>query len=65
MICFKDMTFCSAECANHQCPRNFTPDQKVQARNWWGGDDVPVAFADFKTGCEDFIEPRRTGEGEG
>lgn len=55
MICFRDMSFCSAECGNASCRRNFTDEQAKAAREWWGGPDAPVAFSDFSDGCEDFI----------
>lgn len=56
MICYKDMTFCSAECRNYNCPRNYTDDIHQAAREWWGGDhdDMPVAFSDFSDTCEEY-----------
>ncbi len=56
MICYKDMTFCSAQCRNHNCPRNFTDELHQQAREWWSHDPdhAPVAFSDFSEGCKDY-----------
>lgn len=53
MICYRDMTFCSASerCATPDCGRRFTPEEQQKARQWWGsdgdGEGPPVAFADF------------------
>lgn len=58
MLCYRDMTFCSAKCATLDCRRNFTAKESAKARVWWGGMDAPVAFADFKTGCPDYREPQ-------
>ena len=54
MISYKDMTFCSAACKNFNCPRNYTDDIHLAARQWWGSDDAPVAFADFSKDCKDY-----------
>jgi hypothetical protein len=54
MICFRDMTFCTAACADTQCHRRLTPDVKAAARRWWGGDDAPIAMADYSDGCQDY-----------
>ena len=55
MICYRDMTFCEAKCGNLSCNSNFTDKVREEARKWWGGDDVPVAFADLSIGCRDYI----------
>ncbi len=57
MICFRDMTFCSRECANVECHRNFTPEVQAAARKWWGNDGAPVAFASFDD-CPIYQEPQ-------
>ena len=54
MICFRDMTFCSAECVNSECFRNYSPDVDKAAKAW-GGDDAPVAFSDFSDTCVSFM----------
>ena len=58
MICFRDMTFCSAECATVDCVRQYTDDTHAEALLWWDtfncGGDVPVAFTDFSMGCEEY-----------
>ena len=51
MLCYKDMSFCSAkDCANKECPRNtrgfnFTPD------DWWKD---RVAIMDFQRSCKEY-----------
>ena len=51
MLCYKDMTFCSAtDCDNMECPRNtrgplFAPDE------WWS---QRVAYSNFKRNCKEF-----------
>lgn len=54
MIHYRDMTFCSATCANHTCPRNFTDEVKLAAREWWGKEGAPVSFADFSEDCGEY-----------
>lgn len=56
MICFRDMTFCDADCANWHCFRNFTPERKAEARQWWNHDpdNAPIAFSDFSNDCLDY-----------
>lgn len=57
MICYRDMTFCTAICGNEECGRNFTDEKAAAAKEWWKGfgklyeedpDGAPVAFSDFK-----------------
>ena len=48
------MTFCSAECVNSECFRNYSPDVDKAAKAW-GGDDAPVAFSDFSDTCVSFM----------
>ena len=54
MIHYKDMTFCSARCKTKSCPRNFTEQDRKNARVWWGNDNAPIAWADFSEGCDDY-----------
>lgn len=54
MICYKDKTFCSAECMNRDCHRNYSPEVH-DAAVAWGGEDAPVAFSDFSKGCSEFV----------
>lgn len=58
MISFLDMAFCSAskECGNKACVRNLTSELIERGKKWWGSDDFPVAYSDFKTGCPDYVE---------
>ena len=58
MICYKDMTFCSAKCANDECFRQFTQAHMDAANKWWEGMDgpPPVAFSEFSIDCRAFIE---------
>jgi len=60
MMCFRDMTFCTAfpdACGNAKCRRAFTDAQSAAARKWWGGDGAPIAFSDFHDGCADCVIP--------
>lgn len=56
MICFRDMSFCSASdhCLTTDCPRHFGEDDKKAAEKWWGGPDAPIAIMDFQTGCKEY-----------
>jgi len=55
MICYKDMTFCNAECDNTDCHRMLTPEVWASAAKWWEGDDAPVAVSDFSNNCGIYI----------
>ena len=58
MMCFKDKAFCSAKCNTTSCSRNFTEKLRKESREWWSHDPInaPVAFMDFRDGCE-WYEP--------
>lgn len=58
MICYRDMTFCSAypsTCTTRDCHRAFTSEDKQMADKWWEGmkGEAPIAFADLSEGCPD------------
>lgn len=54
MICYRDMTFCIAPCANTECHARFTNEVIDAAHQWWGGDDAPISIADCSPGCVGF-----------
>lgn len=64
MICYRDMTFCSAECATLDCPSQFTDEHREKAQRWWGDGPggPPVAFADFSGHCDKFSPPQTGGQ---
>jgi len=57
MICYRDMTFCSALCGTEDCPRQFTEEHRLKAEKWWEGCEggPPVAFSDFSATCPDYV----------
>lgn len=55
MICYRDMTFCSAKCGQTECNRHFGEPERKAAEAWWGGPDAPIAFSDMSSGCELYI----------
>jgi hypothetical protein len=59
MICYRDKTFCSAECLNMSCHRQFTPEVDKGSQEWWSHDpdNAPVAFSDFSGDCPEYIPP--------
>lgn len=64
MMCYRDMTFCSAftdgNCVNNQCRRAFTAQEQQMAKRWWGNDgEAPVAFSDFMSGCDQVRQPQK------
>ena len=61
MMCYKDMTFCSAPCSNTECRRNYNDDVVAASHEWWGSDTAPIALSDFSNGCEEYT---KTDEGE-
>ena len=55
MMCYRDMTFCSANC-RIICPIKFTPEVEEAAIRWWGSSDVPIPLADYSDTCQDYKE---------
>lgn len=47
MISYKDRTFCASEVDDHNCSREFTKQDAIDAEKWWGSKDFPVAWAKF------------------
>jgi hypothetical protein len=60
MICYRDMTFCSAVCDNKLCFRQFTKEVNEKAREWWSHDpdNAPIAFSDFSGTCPVYVTPK-------
>jgi hypothetical protein len=56
-MCYKDMTFCNALCANEGCPRNYTKEAHEAAKRWWS-DNAPVALSDLSEGCPEYVMPK-------
>ena len=52
MMCFRDMTFCSAPCAASGCDRKLTDRVKDDADKWWGQPGAPIASANLSAGCD-------------
>ena len=55
MLCYRDMTFCSANCATI-CPIKLTPQVEEAAAKWWGSSDVPIAVSDYSDTCQEYKE---------
>lgn len=58
MMCFRDMTFCSAyptKCNNGRCPRALTSKLRTEADMWWGKEGAPIARSDFYADCKDKV----------
>jgi hypothetical protein len=58
MMCYRDMTFCSASCANYKCERQFTLEVQEKAIKWWGNERAPIALSDFSDTCEVYMPPK-------
>jgi len=56
MICYRYKAFCIHKCANSECERNFNDNVLIQAIAWWGHDNPPISFDDFKTDDCGFLE---------
>jgi len=52
MMCYRDMIFCVAKCANTTCPLKFTDKVQQDAQKWWGNENAPVALGDLSEGCK-------------
>lgn len=57
MLCYQDKTFCTAPCATTECNRKFT-DEVVAGAKAWLGDDAPIAIADLRDECADYVEEK-------
>lgn len=51
MLCYKDQTFCSANCST-ECSRKLTDQVKADAKLWWGSDAAPIAVSNFELDCD-------------
>ena len=52
MLCWRDMTFCLAECLTIECHRHKMVVEKENV------DNMPVAWADFSFNCEKYKEKK-------
>ncbi len=55
MICYRDMTFCTANCANLACPDKLTDKVRDGAEKWWGQKGAPIAVSDFSANCSRYV----------
>lgn len=55
MLCYKDMTFCSANC-HTICPIKLTPQVEEAAAKWWGSSDAPIAVSNYSDTCQEYKE---------
>lgn len=55
MLCYKDMTFCIANCRTI-CPIKLTPQVEEAAAKWWGSSDAPIAVSDYSDTCQEYKE---------
>jgi hypothetical protein len=52
-MCYKDKTFCIAECKPKEpCPHQLTKQVELDAKRWWGSDKAPIMIADLSKDCE-------------
>lgn len=58
-LCYRDRTFCRAECATENCSEKLTDDVRAGARRWWhhDPDNAPIAVGNFSATCLRFKEP--------
>lgn len=59
MICFRDRTYCASPNCRNECGRQFTAEDAVAAKAWWGSDDYPVAMSTFCDKHGDLIRPEK------
>ena len=53
MLCFRDMSFCTAKCATQHCDRKLTDQIKRDAEAWWP-ENPAIATSDFSLTCAEF-----------
>lgn len=54
MICFRDKTFCTANCVNHSCDDKLTKQVSADADRWWPGEGAPISTNDFSHRCKNY-----------
>lgn len=52
MLCYRDRTYCIAECNNTTCPLRLTPKIEKEAEDF----GLPICAADYTGGCAEFME---------
>lgn len=57
-MCFKDKTFCVAECGNIICDRLLTEEVVKAAEVWWGKPGAPICMEDLSPYCAEFVEKK-------
>ncbi len=50
-MCYRDRTYCGADCANTQCDRKLTIEVHQAAEQWWGSPEAPIAVSDYSLTC--------------
>lgn len=55
MFCYRDMTFCIANCST-ACDTKLTPQVEEAAAKWWGSSDAPIAVSDYSDTCSHYKE---------
>ena len=59
MMGYKDRAWCgrwlSGQCINANCERAFTAQDRIEATEWWGGDNFPIIIGDCYTGECNYI----------
>ena len=57
MLCFRDMTYCCADCGSTNCERHMDAEkadrEKLPAISW-----MPTAWADFSETCGAWTDPK-------
>lgn len=57
-LCYKDRTFCSAQCRTTACRRNITPEVLAAATSWsasFGFEGALMSVTDFSPECHDYV----------
>ena len=60
MICYKDKTFCVANCATTTCPVMYTEQVQLDSDKWWnkGIGKAPIMVSDYSDTCKDYKEKK-------
>ncbi|WP_230770600.1 hypothetical protein [Sphingomonas sp. Leaf4] len=64
MICYRDRTFCIADCTRTDCDVRMTPEVQAGADRWWAGfpGPAPIATGDRSAHCE-YHQPKEQPDG--
>ena len=60
MMCYRDRTYCVAECSTKECNSKYTEQVQADAEQWWGSPSAPICISDLSSGCPAYQPKQET-----